>query len=61
MRPPTYIEIQAWVKLKHGWEPKTCWIAHCKELLGLIPPNKERKNPCPPKKREAIFEAIRTP
>lgn len=31
----TYKEIQNWVRQNHGFLPKTCWIAHCKELYGL--------------------------
>jgi len=32
---PTYAEIAECVKLRHGFVPKTCWIAHVKELNGL--------------------------
>ena len=31
----TYKQIQAFVKGKHGFQPKTCWIAHVKEMAGL--------------------------
>ena len=31
----TYQEIRKWVLQNYGFEPKTCWIAHCKELNGL--------------------------
>ena len=34
-QPVTYLEIQKWVYRRHGFIPKTCWIAHCKELCGL--------------------------
>ena len=57
----TYRQIQDWVKAKHGFVPKTCWIAHCKELAGLPvreAPNRsgeEREEPCP---REAKCDAI---
>ena len=27
-----YAQIQAWVKANHGFVPKSCWIAHMKEL-----------------------------
>lgn len=60
----TYRQIQAWVKQRHGWIPKTCWIAHCKELFGLpvqLAPNRAgdiRAVPCPPHKQGAIFEAL---
>ena len=61
----TYPEIQKWVKSKHGFVPKTCWIAHCREMCGLplrTAPNcrgKDRANPCPPDKKPAIMEALR--
>ena len=62
----TYLEIQAYVKAKHGFVPKTCWIAHAKELCGIpvskapnrIDPN-ERVDPCPDDKFQAIKEAFR--
>lgn len=57
----TYAQIAEGVKRQSGFTPKTCWIAHVKELDGLKPgvaPNRTRANvrevPCPPKKREAI-------
>jgi hypothetical protein len=31
----TYKDIQKYVKQRFGFEPKTCWIAHVKELNGL--------------------------
>ena len=61
----TYRRIQAWVQDQYRWQPKTCWIAHCKELAGLDrrdAPNRrgrDRCNPCPQKKRDAIFKAFR--
>ena len=61
----TYEQIQKWVRCQYGWTPETCWIAHCKELAGLKrrdAPNRrgpERCRPCPPEKREAIFDAFR--
>jgi hypothetical protein len=30
----TYLEIQQWVRERHGFTPQTCWIAHCKEITG---------------------------
>src|ERR1700693_1432909 len=52
----TYQEIQKWVEQHHGFQPKTCWIAHCKDLQG-VPlreaanrRGKERLDPCPPDK-----------
>ena len=60
----TYAQIQDDVKQRCGFTPKTCWIAHCKELAGLQPrpaPNRvgERKVPCPVDKRESIMRAFR--
>ncbi len=60
----TYSDIQDWVQQTYGWKPKTCWIAHCKDLAGLEPGtawnrDSERKHPCPREKREPIFEAFR--
>ena len=61
----TYRQIQHYVKLKYGFQPKTCWIADVKELVGL--PVREARNragddrqvPCPDEKIEAIIEAFR--
>ncbi len=61
----TYQQLQAWVKRYHGFVPKTCWIAHCKELNGLPvrrAPNRRgsgRMVPCPLAKRAAIKAAFR--
>lgn len=61
----TYAEIQTWVKAKYGFQPKTCWIAHCKELYGLVrhdAPNRRgplRTHPCPPEKQPVIQAAFR--
>lgn len=60
----TYKEIQTFVKRKHGFVPKTCWIAHVKELCDL-PVRKawnragERTHPCSPEKVEAIKDAFK--
>ena len=61
----TYKQIQEWVRQQYGWTPKSCWIAHCKELRGLArrdAPNRrgaERRVPCPRHKRDPIFSAFR--
>jgi len=61
----TYKQVQKWVKSNRGFVPKTCWIAHCKELNGLPvskAPNRQsetRMVPCPPDKRRAIEDAFR--
>lgn len=61
----TYRQIQEYVKSAHHFTPKTCWIAHIKELNGLNPhiapnrlSNESRKYPCPSDKRDAIEEAL---
>jgi hypothetical protein len=60
----TYKEIQGWVKEKYGFDPKTYWIAHMKEICG-IPTRKApnrilgiRTNPCPEEKQKAIKSAF---
>jgi hypothetical protein len=60
----TYREIQDYVKQKYDFVPKTCWIAHMKEVCGLSVSKAwsrsgERKYPCPAEKREAIKDAFR--
>ena len=61
----TYKQIEAWVKANHGFVPKSCWIAHVKELCGLpmrkAPNRRGRKRvyPCPEGKRRAIKSALR--
>ena len=62
----TYKEIQEVVKNKHGFSPKTCWIAHVFSALGKNmrqAPNRHdnatRKHPCPPNKWAKIEQVIR--
>ncbi|MBE6584420.1 MAG: hypothetical protein E7649_05525 [Ruminococcaceae bacterium] len=62
----TYKQIQEYVKFKYGFQPKTCWIAHMKELCGLpIKPSHnrysltKREKPCPADKQEAIIDAFK--
>ncbi len=60
-----YKQIQAWVKQQYGFTPETCWIAHVKQMSGLLlrkAPNRkgtERIKPCPPEKVEPIRAALR--
>ena len=60
-----YKKIQQWIRLNYGWIPKSCWIAHCKELTGIQVRSAwnrqgdERKYPCPSEKRESIFAAFK--
>lgn len=62
----TYKEIQAYIKEKHGYSAKTCWIADAKKKCGLEPkmaPNRHdpnsRVHPCPDTKLEDVKEAFR--
>jgi hypothetical protein len=56
----TYKEIQIYVKNKHGFTPKTCWIAHVKEICGLTKRRlEERRYPCPPERIENIKDAFK--
>jgi hypothetical protein len=61
----TVKEIQAYTKAQSGFVPKSCWIAHVKEMCGLSPkvaPNRKdinvRQVPCPANKITAIKEAL---
>lgn len=60
----TYYQVQNWVSEHYGFVPKTCWIAHVKELNRLPrrdAPNRlgsQRAQPCPPEKRGAIEAAF---
>ncbi len=61
----TYKQIQGYVKDKHGYQPKTCWIAHAKHECGIATrqaPNRrdpeKRVFPCPEDKLEDIKEAF---
>lgn len=65
LKMATYKEIQDYVRTVSGYTPKTCWIAHCKEIYGLTPriaPNRQdvaiRKFPCPEDKQEDIRKAF---
>ena len=58
----TYRQIQLKTREMSGFVPKTCWIAHVKELCGLPlrqAPNRtdaaQRSNPCPLDKRGPII------
>jgi hypothetical protein len=62
----TYKQIQDYVKQTYGYVPKTCWIAHMKEIVGLKPkvsPNRhsptKRVHPCPNDKRKDLEEAFK--
>jgi hypothetical protein len=61
----TYRAIRAYIYAHHGFSPRTGWIAHVKELSGLtLRPTHNRHDPtradpCPPRRRAAIEEALR--
>ena len=62
----TYREIQDYVEANYGFVPKTCWIAHMKEVCGIAvqnAPNRispdTREQPCPERKQEYIRQAFR--
>ena len=62
----TYAQIQKYVRERYGFIPKTCWIAHVKEMSGLHPrlsANRHdpriREVPCPADKVAAIKAAFR--
>ncbi len=61
----TYKQIQEYVKSTYGYVPKTCWIAHMKELTGQnvkVANNRydvnKREKPCPDDKMASIKEAF---
>lgn len=61
----TYAQIQDHIRSKHGTTVKTCWIAHVKEMHGLITrvaPNRQHPSkqvhPCPDWARPLIEEAM---
>jgi len=61
----TYRLIRPYIYARHGFSPRTGWIAHVKELSGLmLRPTHNRRDPtradpCPPRRRAAIEEALR--
>lgn len=61
----TYKQIQDYVKKRYGYQPKTCWIAHVKELSGLSMrkawnrAGTRREEPCPKGKIPDIQAALR--
>lgn len=62
----TYKQIQEYVKETYGFSPKTCWISHMKEVMGLdskVAPNRidmnSRTHPCPIDKQKYIEDAFK--
>jgi len=63
---PTYREVQAEVRRKHDFTPKTCWIAHVLSdhgKTGRTAPNRidpsRRAEPCPWNKRGPIESVLK--
>jgi len=61
----TYKDVQVYVKSNFGYVPKSCWIAHMKEVCGLNPQiAKNRRSaakrmyPCPPEKQDDLRKAF---
>lgn len=61
----TYKQIQEFIKNKYGYIPKTCWIAHAKELSGIktnTAANRisdQRTHPCPIDRLPHMQDAFR--
>jgi hypothetical protein len=60
----TYKEIQDYVRSNYGFVPKTCWIAHVKEMCGVSSRKSwnrigPRSNPCPKDKVGFIRDALK--
>jgi hypothetical protein len=62
----TYKQIQDYVKQEHGYIPKSCWIAHMKEVSGLKPKMSPRRyssttrvHPCPIEKQNDIKDSFK--
>ena len=62
----TYKQIQEYVKKEYGYTPKSCWIAHMKEVCGLKPRISPRRHsvdsrvhPCPPSKQNDLVETFK--
>lgn len=61
----TYKEVQEYVRSKHGFVPKTCWIAHVladdekttRAAGNRISPD-ARMHPCPEKRRPQVESAL---
>lgn len=61
----TYRMIQNYIKNKYNYIPKTCWIAHAKEVYGIKVKKSinridchDRVYPCPENKLEDLKEAF---
>ena len=62
----SYKEIQEYIKKKHGYVAKTCWIAHIKSEFGIstrVAVNRKdfekRVYPCPKDKQQDIVDALK--
>jgi len=57
--------IKDYIKEKHSYVPKTCWIADMKEICGLKPKMAasrisatKKEQPCPKEKQEDLRKAF---
>jgi hypothetical protein len=60
----TYREIKALVRLTHGFDPQSCWIAHVKEISGLPVKRSPKRpgprlHPCPIAAQTPIKDALK--
>ena len=62
----TYKQITEYVKNEYGYTPKSCWIAHMKEVSGLNPKVSPRRysvnsrvHPCPQHKQNDLIETFK--
>ncbi len=62
----TYKQIEAHMREKYGYTPKSCWIAHMKEICGLKPKTSSRRyspdsrvQPCPESKQNDFRETFK--
>ena len=63
---PTYKQIQEYIKTEYGFNVRSSWIAHVKEMCGLNPiiaPNRKDRSkriyPCPSNKIVPILKAFK--
>lgn len=54
----SYSQIQEYIKKKNNINVETCWIAHVKEMNGLVDKKHDRQKPCPNEKIAIIEQAL---
>lgn len=55
----TYKQITEYIKKEYGYTAQTCWIAHMKEICGLIPKKPSRVKTCPLNKQNDFIETFK--